>query len=799
MYRVGIIINENEASHSTYADTLSTLSSSINDANRNGIRGNSYHFVVFDRFNIHELFGASENNIMTFDGLFVATNAMSFENKIYKTFYDNRHKLEEYINNNNGIFISSQKKLSNGGLSSKEYVSVGFLPEMFDFYMFYRPEKHSSTGIVTVSHTESNVLQYPHKIDNDIVNYRCENNQFMVHRYRSVIIPKNLNAYDSLLIDEDSTPISHHELGYIDGERKLLLSSRYNRRIVISTMSLDWANHSELLCNILTHITKDQPHTFFVKKESEQEARDSIIDSYIIRANIVNIPYRVISENEISGYTENAQDRFIFSPNWSLQEIKEIYEQMLSARKRYFSIYHIHEITAAGKNRLTLGKYSNFSSIDIMKDETIANLMGSYVRNSWGKSIWTYSYIINLLSLFDIDFLIIARKVYAEIASHFTKKDETSGVVELVGNYDSVFNNTCKMMEIFHYFQARYKADLDKNSPYKLNDVMSLANDWMIHKIENSTVYDQDICYYLLYLIKSNSIESLDTLIKNKSLELFQKLLANISEEILSTRIQTRSSVDLSRIHLTLCLLADKQLLALQKVSTYIEKLEEILSERQSLYGTWKNISETAEITSMLLEAYDTRVKIQTPTNKIKLLIAKGIELLYIQYDLSKKMWADDLNTTAKAMYAIGMYDKRFNFSINDFLFELKGKTDERFTLIEEFGTENYYDFYTVIDKLEVENASLNRTVFENKTKTSKLEDALGKAYNRSSLLVATNIAVSFILVLIVGVLYANYRNVLVEMFGNWREQILEGFLGLVITVVLTFIYDRLQRNRQID
>ena len=65
MFRVGIIINENEASHSKYADTEATLQSAINDCNKNGAKGNSYHFIVYDKFTINKLFDAQESDIRT--------------------------------------------------------------------------------------------------------------------------------------------------------------------------------------------------------------------------------------------------------------------------------------------------------------------------------------------------------------------------------------------------------------------------------------------------------------------------------------------------------------------------------------------------------------------------------------------------------------------------------------------------------------------------------------------------------------------------------------------------------------
>jgi hypothetical protein len=196
MYRVGIIINDNEVAHSRYADTLGALKSALAECNENGRKGNSYYFTILDKFNIHTLFEAAENNIGTFDGIFIATNAMSFNERIHDVFCQNKELVEAFINDNKGLFVSSQKKLSNGPLTKGEYKSAGFLPESFDYYLFDRPEKYSSEGVVDVS-TTNRVLLYPYKISNEIIMNHCENNQFIVHTYRSLIIPKHSHSYDT--------------------------------------------------------------------------------------------------------------------------------------------------------------------------------------------------------------------------------------------------------------------------------------------------------------------------------------------------------------------------------------------------------------------------------------------------------------------------------------------------------------------------------------------------------------------------------------------------------------------------
>lgn len=777
MYRIGIIVNENEVAHSKYADTLETLKLAIDECNENGKKGNTYYFNVFDKFNVQELFDAGEKNIKTFDGIIIATNAMD-NVKIHDAFCNNKEIVEEFINDNKGIFISSQKKLSNGSLSNTEYKSTGFLPEIYDYYLFDRPEKYSADGVISIS-SSNRILDYPYNITNGLIKNHCENNDFIVHRYRSLIIPKHPSAYETLLHDKN-TPISQKELGYLKGDRKLLLSSHYNKRIVISTMALDWANHAELLSNILIYITEDKTPGIFVKRRDEQDNKNTIIDSYIIRANIAKLPFRVILENEIDNYINHSGSTFIFSPSWSSKAIEGVYAKMLKKQDKYFSVYHISKANEKSGNELKLVKYCNFSSIDTMKDQVIRKIIADYLSNSWHKSVWTYSYNINLIKFFDIDISIIAKKIYQELSVHFTKKEEASGE-ELVGNYDNVFNATCQMAEILHYFQSKYSDTISDDSQYNLVDVLTHAEAWIISKIETGSVNEQDVFYSTLYFLKHNDYNRLN----NKVREKLTKLLEGIIKETLSEKIASTSSIDLCRIYQTICMLSSQNVFMIEITTSWLKRIENLLTERQDIYGNWKNISETAEITAMLLEAYE---KLSEIDNTISILITKAIEFLHSRYNSMTMMWSDDLNTTAKAMYAISNYDRIFNFAINDFFLDLNHHQTNitkmagaDFTMIDRF--------YKNIDFLEKENESLNKAIQNRENDILKVKRKLSNNKTFSLLLFSLFISSLFMTVLIFIVLKISYENILSEILRDWKSWIIGAFIALIITGVWTYIY----------
>lgn len=787
MYRVGIIVNENEVSHSKFADTLETLKLAIDKCNQNGKKGNSYYFKAFDKFNIQSLFDEGENNIKSFDGIVIATNAMDTE-RIYAAFLHNKKLLEEFINDNKGIFISSQKKLSNGSLSKEKFQSTDFLPDIYNYYLFDRPEKYSSEGIISLA-SENKILSYPNKITNEIINGHCENNQFIVHRYRSVIIPKHQNAYDTLLNDV-SVPISQKELQYLQGDRKVLLTSQYNRRIVISTMALDWANHSELLCNILIFITENKTPTFFVKKESEQNTKNSVIESYIIRANTANLPYRVISEKEISEYSNFSGSTFIFSPKWTSKEIERIFDEMLLFQKKYFSLYHISKSSSDSVSDLKLSKYCNFSSIDKMKDEVIQKILSDYVSNSWHKSVWTYSYIFNLIKFFDINIPIIAKNIYEELFIHFTKKDEHKGIIDLVGSYDNVFNATCKLAEILSYLQIKYQEYVSKDSQFEIDEVLKKTDEWIISKMESDSISDQDICYGAIYLLSCEDYRAISDSVRTK----LGQLVDNILIQTIQNKINKTPTIVLCRIYQATCQLISNGVFTGKPSIQYIKKIESVLSERQDIYGNWKNISETAEIATILMDVYPIRSQIESPLSTLNILITKAIEILHSQFNSFTKMWGDDLNTTAKAMLAIGEYNRTFNFAINDFFLDLNHH-QSNIALMTGNDIGIIDGFYRKIDTLEKEKEGLVKIIIDNEKNILTSKKTLKRAKMSSLILVLMLFSILFILGLIINGIFTKHNLILLEIYNEYKPHFIAGFLFLGLTIIWELIFNRLKKE----
>lgn len=197
MYRVAIIVNENETLHSAYANTESILKKALNKVYSTEV-DKIYSFEVFDKFNIYTLFEKGNSNIFTFNSIFVATNACN-NIEIYNELVEHADVIAQFIDdgcgNCHGMCISNQQKL---GAIEEKASFVGFLPNLFTYKLIKRKEKKSSDGSISINNCSDWIVNFPIRINNDIIQKCCsgENNQFMPHKYRYIISTNIESSYD---------------------------------------------------------------------------------------------------------------------------------------------------------------------------------------------------------------------------------------------------------------------------------------------------------------------------------------------------------------------------------------------------------------------------------------------------------------------------------------------------------------------------------------------------------------------------------------------------------------------------
>lgn len=419
-----------------------------------------------------------------------------------------------------------------------------------------------------------------------------------------------------------------------------------------------------------------------------------------------------------------------------------------------------------------------------MKDEVIQKILSDYVRNSWHKSVWTYSYIMNLIRFFDVNIPIIAKNIYEELYNHFTKKDEHSGIVDLVGSYDNVFNATCKMAEILNYLQIQYEESISKDSQFKTYEVLRKTDEWIISKIKQGSVTDQDICYSAIYLLNCEEYRA----ISDDDKTIIGQQVQNILTSKIQNKINETPSIDLCRIYQATCQLIKHGVFTAKSSIQYIKKIETALADRQDIYGSWKNISETSEIASLLMDVYSIRLEIESSLSTVNILITKAIEILHSQFNPINKMWGDDLNTSAKAMHAIGAYNKFFNFAINDFFLDLN---HHQSNVAQMTGTDiGIIDgFYRNIDSLEKEKEGLVQTIIGNEKSNLKIQKKMKRAKMSSLILMIMSFSLFFILGLLIHGLFTNHNAILLEIYNQYKPHFIGGFIGLILSIIWQFIY----------
>ena len=113
------------------------------------------------------------------------------------------------------------------------------------------------------------------------------------------------------------------------------------------------------------------------------------------------------------------------------------------------------------------------------------------------------------------------------------------------------------------------------------------------------------------------------------------------------------------------------------------ERLKELLANlrrRQSPDGLWTNTGRTAHVLVFLLERLDviSSLKYEDAAGNIcEQLIYNGVLALRSKYNWSNGNWDNDLQATAKATHAIGLYNARYKYSTQDFLKVIESETEQ--------------------------------------------------------------------------------------------------------------------------
>lgn len=848
MYRVAIIVNENEALHSVYANSERVIRKALQKVyphNANDL----YSFEVFDKFNIFTLFEKGLNNIFSFDSIFIATNACN-NIEVYEELTKHSDIIATYIDdgkgNHHGICISNQQKL---GEKYEEAKQVAFLPDNLSYRLIKRDEKKSSDGEVRIANEIDWIVNFPIKITDDVVQKRCSGveNQFMPHNYRFILEPINSSSYE--VVYYDKTYI-HKDAHFPDGRFLLLKSRIANERVVISSIILDWAEHLEQLADIIVFITEGLNQIAFVDNSKPGE-KDTIFEQYIAKAYNYKIALKQYSGKEavlkvLEGVHHNiiySQEvpngkqfyphvTFVFASSWDKKEVDNLWKKFVASAKSDLVFYRFEYNQECGKDELIV--HSSFSK-SIKNSEMFLNaiewLSANFITKKWRKSIWTYEYILDLYYHLSITSTGFIAPIFDEIRTHYKiqsyKPSDEKDYIDLdkvfhpelfegrtFQSYDNVFNSTCSCCNVIYKLYLLCQINSIEQLPINnklepaslLIDERNRFGNWIIYKLNNhdysKLVSWQDRIMAIVALHESgytDYVRANDQPIYNliqKQIQECNKLLEHFFIHTSRGYMNVSSSINYNDIcKLLKYAFASMNYTTIDETITQLDAIEAFLHDTQQYNGMWENLSKTSEIALALLyrNRFTDNILISDTFRQIT---NNAINCIQSFFDYNACCWLNDENTTAKSLTAIYEYGLVFSYTFNDFLI---GLSDTSNKYVQSGNVSNNIKAIDYAQKLN------NDLIFQkckqdsniaNYKKEATANKKLIKMYKFIVGLIATAEALTLLFtVCLLGVLVSSYNVILKKIISDNFTIFLSTSLGLIVTTILTGIAHHVKKK----
>jgi hypothetical protein len=427
-------------------------------------------------------------------------------------------------------------------------------------------------------------------------------------------------------------------------------------RIVISTIAIDWEFHENLLTNIITYITEGLPKVAFIGNTS---AKHGDFDFLLTSAKLSKISHEVyVDVSKIRRELFNIHNTYIFSPEWNEEDIGSFLKSIdLSTRgksvgnKPYVRVYYFKEIEGI----LTLAQYSNFSTIDLIIDSSVLWVNSKFAGGMWNGSFWITYDILMMLYDIGVDIKTYIAPILKDIRKHYTEY-----------SYDGVTGATCGLIELMLLLDKRYNIEL-ANEGYTTNDINGMLN-WITDKYESQSAYDKQTVVltlnkYYAEILGANKFG----IGKNKYLEMLKHVSDSYHPE--DTYTDEYSEIDLCR-NISVCLVCGN------KENEIIELLGH-LKRNQTPSGKWTNVGRTSHVLVFLLKNLSKLKSLSIADISIDDMIYNGVLYLRSEYNLKNANWNNDIQATAKAIHAIGLYNKQYKYSTQDFFKTLEIESDK--------------------------------------------------------------------------------------------------------------------------
>jgi hypothetical protein len=640
MFRVAILQSDREAIRAGYVEIAPTLAvqSDLTD----------YAFRTFDTSNLGDLFGDTSNDLMQYDALFIGTNATS-EQAIIQTLQRERKKLADFLTSGRGIYVGSQKKLSQRWREDDSELPVtGFLPDQLELAYIERPPTEADSGqgqimesSLTPSATATSsdlVLRFPRSVKADDVEAICKTNRFRRHFYRSMLRPAFPASYDTLLHDESL------------GVRRNLLVASSGRtglaKVVASTIVLDWELHTDLLVNIVRFITEGKPSfAFFHRGAKLPGDYQYILDSARI-SKISHVCYDAILP-DVKDAVVRHHETLIFAPGWSEPEVlafrQDLIAEDLSQTKQVIRRRFYHVLAAKDSLPFRLVQTTTISAVDRECDEGIAALKPRVRSGLWEGSFWT-----------TYDVLMLMQQRGGDASSFIDETVEAISAHLVMGSYDSVMAASCATLELRFACEVGSFGNTERVRSFGAGWPETLI--WIVRNFAMQSSYDQLTAALAIARLKQNPRFTVP-------------VGADEVERVIKWTPSQSGTSELDLIR-TLELAALRQS-SLEQCSDVLDRLLEM----QSANGAWADERRTGLVCDILARVIRSSIQVEEQRHAVDAALFKGVNYLR-SLRLSAEMHAEPL-ASALALRALDSFNRALPISTQDFLPEIGRSAEE--------------------------------------------------------------------------------------------------------------------------
>lgn len=418
-YKIAVIQNEKEIFKYQFADWKSHLSNNSTFA--------FYNVEYYDEHNICNMF----KKLFEYDSIFYSMNSLNSD-AIYNESIAHSNEIERFIEEGKGIFV--------GYSSSRK--NRDFLPENYRCVQQTRNLEVEKEFDGSIQFADCFLFDMHYTLNEQSYESHAKGNKNIKGLYFDYLAEKGV-FLKPVIIDKNS---NKHLMLASDGQN--------SKRVIITSLPVDWQNHEGLMINIIKYCTEGEPVVEIVTKTR----KISFGREYLFRQLSLNkIPffYKEYTAEQLSS-TFLKTPVTIFDETWDEKEIDKycldhnIQIQSNNNRILHYKTPKNDSVTnEMGLNKLVV--HSAYQEIDTIEKGVLL-----YFLNKTPSAKQKYLYDSSLLA---------TSSVIQFKREHGMKSEELChGVIENIkrhikgdGSYDSMFVASCNALHLIANCDVNYK------------------------------------------------------------------------------------------------------------------------------------------------------------------------------------------------------------------------------------------------------------------------------------------------------------------------------------------------------